>query len=83
MSRTPASSRLELISEETSAEPSTMAQELKPFYLDQIPEYSGEPELLANFIEVCEELIVNFYDRQNPDNYQNKYFYCKYSLTQQ
>ena len=48
-------------------------QELKSCYLDMVPAFSGEPELLANFLEVCGELINQFYDRANPDNFQNRY----------
>ena len=38
-----------------------------------LPEFKGEPELLANFLEVGTELVNQFYDRTNPENFQNKY----------
>lgn len=45
--------------------------ELKEHYLNMIPNFSGEVQLLPDFIRVCESLVTHFYDTQNPDNYQN------------
>lgn len=47
--------------------------ELKKAYLDMVPEFHGEQELLTNFLEVCDELVLQFYDRTNPANFQNKF----------
>lgn len=46
---------------------------LKPEYLNMIPEFHGESELLARFIEVCEKLVTKFYDLGDPTNFQNDY----------
>lgn len=51
---------------------STMAV-LKQEYLNMIPEFSGESELLPRFIEICEKLVVKFYNTQDVDDFQNEY----------
>ena len=40
--------------------------------LGGIPDYNGEPELLNQFLERCEELINYFYNAEEPESYDNK-----------
>ncbi|QBP37035.1 putative gag protein [Lampyris noctiluca errantivirus 1] len=47
--------------------------ELKEFHVRLIPEFNGNPKLLANFIDVCDKLINTFYDAANPQNFQNEF----------
>uniref|UniRef100_A0A0A9Z9Q8 Retrovirus-related Gag polyprotein from transposon HMS-Beagle n=1 Tax=Lygus hesperus TaxID=30085 RepID=A0A0A9Z9Q8_LYGHE len=37
-----------------------------------IPEFTGEPEILAQFIERCQEIIDHFYDSNDPTSYANR-----------
>lgn len=50
-----------------------MAHILKKEHVNLIPEFNGEPELLARFLEITTKLINRFADRANPDNFQNEY----------
>ncbi|KAI5725180.1 hypothetical protein M8J77_012155 [Diaphorina citri] len=47
--------------------------ELKSAHLAMIPEFSGEVELLPRFISICEDMVREFYDPQNPGKFQNKF----------
>lgn len=42
-------------------------------YLNMVPEYNGEPELLSRFINACERLIVKFHNTDDPDCFENVY----------
>lgn len=46
---------------------------LKKEYLDMIPEFRGERELLPRFIEVCEKIVVKFYNVRDESDFQNEY----------
>lgn len=46
---------------------------LKKEFLDMVPEFHGETELLSRFLEITEKLVTKFYNRQNPDDFQNEY----------
>lgn len=50
-----------------------MANELKKEYLDMIPEFRGERELLPRFLEICSKLVAKFYVANNPADFQNEY----------
>lgn len=47
--------------------------ELKKEYLDMIPEFNGEKELLPRFIEVCGKLVSKFYNTTDITDFQNEY----------
>lgn len=50
----------------------TMAPpELKSEHLKMVPVFSGEVELLSEFISICETMVKHFYDEANADNFQN------------
>lgn len=52
----------------------TMAHlNFKMEYLQMIPEFTGNQSLLTDFITNSEELITQFYDQQNPNNFFNKF----------
>ncbi|KAL1448639.1 hypothetical protein WDU94_001908 [Cyamophila willieti] len=46
---------------------------LKSAHLGTIPEFNGEAELLPRFISTCEDLVIYFYNRDNPNDFQNKF----------
>lgn len=37
-----------------------------------IPDFTGEPEILSQFLDRCQELIDHFFDANNVDSYTNK-----------
>lgn len=45
----------------------------KKEYLEIIPEFKGEPELLPRFIEISEKLVNKFYNVLNPEDFDNEY----------
>lgn len=47
--------------------------ELRKEFLNMVPTYEGQPETLNRFVTSCDRLISRFYDRNNPDNFQNEY----------
>lgn len=49
----------------------TMA--LKSEYLNMIPEFNGEQQLLPRFIEICEKLVNKFYNAEDENDFQNEY----------
>lgn len=49
----------------------TMA--LKSEYLNMIPEFNGEQQLLPRFIEICEKLVNKFYNTEDENDFQNEY----------
>lgn len=52
----------------------TMAvQPLKREYLDMIPDFHGEAELLNRFLEISEKLFVKFYNHIDATDFQNEY----------
>ncbi|KAL1490083.1 hypothetical protein ABEB36_012827 [Hypothenemus hampei] len=52
----------------------TMAlPQLKQEYLNMIPDFFGEPNLLPRFIEISENLVKKFYNRQDVTDFQNEY----------
>lgn len=57
------------------SQPATVAQipVLKPEYLNMVPEFSGEPELLNRFITICEKLVTKFYNIRDALDFQNEY----------
>lgn len=46
---------------------------LKKEYLDMVPEFRGETELLPRFIQICEKLVLKFYNRENEADFENEY----------
>lgn len=46
---------------------------LKPEYLNMIPEFRGERELLPRFIEISEKIVNRFYNAMDPNDFQNEY----------
>lgn len=46
---------------------------LRPEYLQMVPEFSGNPELLPRFISSCEKLVSKFYNANDPQDFQNDY----------
>lgn len=47
---------------------------LKREYLDMIPEFFGDNKLLPRFIEICEKLVIKFYNEADQNDFQNEYF---------
>lgn len=47
--------------------------ELKSEYLKMVPDFSGEPELLPRFIQICEKLVQKFYNKVDVNDFQNDY----------
>lgn len=45
----------------------------KPEYLSCVPQFDGNPSELNRYLSTCESIITTFYDRQNVNNFQNKY----------
>jgi len=46
---------------------------LKKEYIDMVPEFSGEPELLSRFLTISEKLYTRFYNRADVNDFQNEY----------
>lgn len=46
---------------------------LKKEYLEMLPEFYGERELLPRFIEIAEKLVTRFYNVNDPNDFQNEY----------
>lgn len=46
---------------------------LKKEYLNMIPDFYGESELLPRFIEICEKLVKKFYNTRDVNDFQNEY----------
>lgn len=46
---------------------------LKKEYIDMVPDFHGESELLHRFIEVAEKLVAKFYNFNDPNDFQNEY----------
>lgn len=46
---------------------------LKKEYLSMVPEFQGEPELLARFIDTAEKLANRFQNPADPDDFQNEF----------
>lgn len=44
-------------------------------HLAMIPQFTGEQMLLNHFIEVCDRLYNHFYDKTDPENFQNFYLF--------
>lgn len=49
-----------------------MAQ-FKPEYLNCVPNFSGDPNELNEFLSTASSIIDTFYDHQNPNNFLNTY----------
>ncbi|KAI5755100.1 hypothetical protein M8J77_014183 [Diaphorina citri] len=47
--------------------------ELKADHLRMVPDFTGEVELLSEFISICESLVTHFYNQANPNDFQNIY----------
>lgn len=45
----------------------------KSEYLQMVPEFNGDQNNLNDFIQNCELIIAQFYQANNPNNFQNKY----------
>lgn len=50
-----------------------MAAGFKPEYLNCVPSFDGNPNDLNRFLGVCESIVINFYDRENPNSFHNVY----------
>ena len=46
---------------------------LKQEYLNMVPDFYGETELLPRFIDICEKLVKKFYNATDPTDFQNEY----------
>lgn len=46
---------------------------LKKEFIDMVPVFQGERELLPRFIKLCEKLVTKFYNAQDPTDFQNDY----------
>lgn len=46
---------------------------LKKEYIDMVPDFHGETELLPRFLEISEKLVKRFYNAENVDDFQNEY----------
>jgi len=46
---------------------------LKKEYLDMVPDFHGEPELLSRFISISEKLVNKFMNVTDPNDFQNEY----------
>lgn len=46
---------------------------LKQEYLNMVPDFYGETELLPRFIEISEKLVNKFYNAQDVNDFQNEY----------
>lgn len=46
---------------------------LKREYLDMLPEFHGQQELLPRFIEIAEKLVNKFYNALDTSDFQNEY----------
>lgn len=46
---------------------------LKREYLDMVPTFNGDSQLLPRFIEVCEKLVARFYNAVDTSDFQNEY----------
>lgn len=46
---------------------------IKKEYLDMVPDFKGEPELLPRFIEISEKLINKFYNHTDVNDFDNEY----------
>ena len=57
------------------AQNQTQNHELKPTlrreHIDLIPQFSGSPQTLHEFLEVTKKLNERFYNREDPDDFQN------------
>ena len=47
--------------------------QLKKEYLDMLPDFIGQAQLLPRFIEIAEKLVNTFYNAANPEDFQNDY----------
>lgn len=45
---------------------------LKKEYVEMIPEFHGEPELLSRFLEIREKLVTKFLNITDPNDFQNE-----------
>lgn len=50
-----------------------MPSQFKTEYLSCVPQFDGNANDLNRYIQVCDSLILNFYDRENPQNFHNTY----------
>lgn len=46
---------------------------LKSEYLNMVPEFRGETELLHRFLTICEKLVAKFYNTEDESDFQNEY----------
>lgn len=46
---------------------------LKSEYINMVPEFHGEPELLPRFLEISEKLVNKFYNAVDLNDFQNEY----------
>lgn len=46
---------------------------LKKEFIEMIPDFYGETELLPRFIEICEKLVNRFYNVADVNDFQNEY----------
>lgn len=46
---------------------------LRPEFLNMIPEFHGESELISRFTDICEKLVNKFYNAGDPTDFQNDY----------
>lgn len=55
------------------AQAPAQANLLKSEYLNMVPEFHGETELLHRFITICEKLVAKFYNTADESDFQNEY----------
>lgn len=46
---------------------------LRKEFLDMVPEFHGDTQLLPRFIEICEKLVTKFYNTVDINDFQNEY----------
>ena len=47
--------------------------EFKDKFLAMVPEFTGQPETLSRFLKVSDQLINKFFNRDDPDHFDNTY----------
>lgn len=58
---------------QASATTATAVPFLKQEYLNMIPEFNGQTELLPRFLEISEKLVKKFYNTVDVTDFQNEY----------
>lgn len=53
---------------------------LRKEYLDMVPEFQGDKELLSHLIEICDFILTKFYNTVDINDFQNLYLYPLFNL---